>query len=341
MCILAGYVGHQQAAPVLMDMLRREQGLGGGYMTGIATVANGRLYCEKVVGDLDVLLRETPALTMRGHVGIIHSRGEGTGGRQWAHPFVNDGPDLAYVANGNTALLGRSPDYGSVAKSCFEAGHRFLSLDETPARGPAEWRDDLHINASEVMCHCVSAHYDESGDLAQALAAAVADLPSEIAALAVQAQHSGSLAAIRTNMPLFLGQDDSGTYAATTALAFPEAVTWTAPVPPNCAATVRGKALELWPVPRIAVPVAPLPSAVDINETVVAALRRGEPLDIPQLMEATEPLWSQETAPQRGMLVFELLQSLVREGKVRLQEVRIARRNGDGTAPRALAQWVA
>ena len=341
MSALAGYVGHQPAARVLIDMLRREEGLGGGYMTGIATVANGRLYYEKVVGDLEVLLGETPAANMPGHVGIIHSRGEGTGGRQRAHPFVNDGPDLAYAATGDTAPPGRSPDYGAVARSCFDSGHRFLSLDETSERGPARWSEGLPISSGEVMCHCVSAHYDESGDLAQALGAAVLDLPAEIAALAVQAEHCGSFAAIRINMPLFLGQDDGGTYAATTALAFPESVTWTAAMPPNCAATVRGKALELWPVPQTGVSVAPLPSAVEVSETVVAALRRGEPLDLSQLMEATEPLWSRETAPQKGMLVFELLQSLVREGKVELQEVRIARRDGDGTAPTTLAQWVA
>ena len=75
MCVLAGYVGPDRAAPILIDMLRRQQGLGGGYQTGLATVTDGCLHYEKVTGDLDVLLSETRRGSC-GTVGIIHSRSE-------------------------------------------------------------------------------------------------------------------------------------------------------------------------------------------------------------------------------------------------------------------------
>ena len=52
MCNIAGYTGNRQAAPILIDMMRREEGYWGGYYTGIATIDNGRVYHAKVVGDV-------------------------------------------------------------------------------------------------------------------------------------------------------------------------------------------------------------------------------------------------------------------------------------------------
>ena len=56
MCNIAGYVGTKPAAPILIEMMRREEGWDAGFYTGIATVSGGKLYTDKVVGDLDHLL---------------------------------------------------------------------------------------------------------------------------------------------------------------------------------------------------------------------------------------------------------------------------------------------
>ena len=44
MCNIAGYVGNQPAAPILLEMLRKQEGLAGGYYTGIATIHEGKMY---------------------------------------------------------------------------------------------------------------------------------------------------------------------------------------------------------------------------------------------------------------------------------------------------------
>ena len=41
MCNIAGYVGEQSAAPILIEMLRRQQGFDGGVCTGICTLHEG------------------------------------------------------------------------------------------------------------------------------------------------------------------------------------------------------------------------------------------------------------------------------------------------------------
>ena len=51
MCVIAGYAGNRPAAPILVDMLRKEQFFDGGLSTGIATIHEGKLYTAKVLGD--------------------------------------------------------------------------------------------------------------------------------------------------------------------------------------------------------------------------------------------------------------------------------------------------
>ena len=97
MCNIAGYVGERDAAPILLDMMSRETGYGGGYYTGIATLADGRLHWDKVLGDLDLLQKALKGKKLPGHVGIIHSRSNSGGDREWAHPFVSNDETLAYV----------------------------------------------------------------------------------------------------------------------------------------------------------------------------------------------------------------------------------------------------
>ena len=58
MCNIAGYIGPERAAPILIDMIRKQEGLNGGFFTGIVTVAEDGLHYAKVMGDLSELLRQ-------------------------------------------------------------------------------------------------------------------------------------------------------------------------------------------------------------------------------------------------------------------------------------------
>ena len=78
MCNIAGYAGKRAAAPILLEMLRRQQDFDGGVCTGITTIYDGRLYYRKIVGDVDALIKHTDALYLPGNVGIAHTRPGGS-----------------------------------------------------------------------------------------------------------------------------------------------------------------------------------------------------------------------------------------------------------------------
>ena len=56
MCVIAGYTGKHRAAPILIEMMSKQEGFNAGYYTGLATVHGGKLHMDKVIGDLQILL---------------------------------------------------------------------------------------------------------------------------------------------------------------------------------------------------------------------------------------------------------------------------------------------
>ena len=131
MCNIAGYVGIRPAAPILIEMIRRQEGLAGGYYTGLATIHEGRIHYVKLTGDVDRLLAETDALSLPGTIGIIHSRSKAGGGDEWAHPFVDAArgePTIAYVANGSLGCFAhRQEEYNTLSASLIDEGYPMLS----------------------------------------------------------------------------------------------------------------------------------------------------------------------------------------------------------------------
>ena len=88
MCNMAAYAGRGPAAPVLLRMLEKQEGLWGGHFTGISTIHQGRVHTVRVCGDVAELCRKTRAAELPGSVGIAHSRSMGNIPLDtWAHPF--------------------------------------------------------------------------------------------------------------------------------------------------------------------------------------------------------------------------------------------------------------
>lgn len=137
MCNIAGYVGTQPAAPLLIDMMRRQEGFCGGYYSGIATLHEGKIYYAKLTGDLTRLVDTTEAARLPGTVGIIHSRSRSGGGDAWAHPFIGERDGraaIAYVANGEAGFFGgRTPEYNRLANRLLTEGYTMHS--RVPAYG--------------------------------------------------------------------------------------------------------------------------------------------------------------------------------------------------------------
>ena len=131
MCNLAAYAGTRPAAPILLELLERQEGLWSGHFSGISTVYGGKVHTARICGNSRRLRLETDAENLPGTVGIAHSRTPGTTPTAaWSHPFPV-GDSLAYCANGVGGVFAGF-DRSKLLKEMTDAGVKFLSEIDTP-----------------------------------------------------------------------------------------------------------------------------------------------------------------------------------------------------------------
>src|SRR5947209_2680155 len=101
MCGIVGYVGGTNAAPILMDGLRRLE-YRGYDSAGVAVIHDGRLEVRRSVGKIAALERVLAREPLEGRLGVAHTRWA-THGRpcdQNAHPHRDCSKSVAVVHNG-------------------------------------------------------------------------------------------------------------------------------------------------------------------------------------------------------------------------------------------------
>jgi hypothetical protein len=224
MCNIARYVGENRAAPILLDMIRRQQGFDGGSSTGIATIYEGKIDYRKVIGDVDVLMRTTDALNLPGNIGFAHSRPGGTPETMSAaHPFVTMDETMAGVTN----CTGR----GMTPKNAVEILKDMLEDNNYQFRGEMFVDDPFlrllkngsRISSVEVRLNAVH-HYHKH--LGMSISAAMARVDSEAyrdGVLGILSLDTPDrLYFLRTTRPLTTLKAEDGMYMASCRFAFPE-----------------------------------------------------------------------------------------------------------------------
>ena len=227
MCNIAGYVGDRPAAPILIEMLRRQEGLDCGYYTGMATIHEGKIYYAKLTGNLDDFLAKTDAASFPGTIGIIHGRTPGAPEEldPWAHPFVceKDGEvKTALVMNGTIGYFRTMTDIQvEVAKNLIEKGYEITSRIPSETNG-LNMGDGTRVHYSDVLCQLVSSHVLEGDDTVSAAAKGFLEIPGECVALILSLTEPDAITYVRRNFPMHVGFAEHGTYLATSPQAFPE-----------------------------------------------------------------------------------------------------------------------
>ena len=200
MCGIVGYVGHRQAADVIVDGLTRLE-YRGYDSAGVVIQPEGespeaqldkevRLDMVKRAGKLSVLkeaLLETP---LKGTLGLGHTRWatHGKPNDVNAHPHLSEDFKLGVIHNGIIE------NYLDVKERLLKAGHTFLSETDT-----------------EVMVHLIEEHYE--GDLVAAVRGALAEVHGAYALVVSHVDHDVIVAA-RATSPMVLGLGENENFVA-------------------------------------------------------------------------------------------------------------------------------
>ncbi|HEX7003148.1 MAG TPA: glutamine--fructose-6-phosphate transaminase (isomerizing) [Trueperaceae bacterium] len=192
MCGIVGYVGHRQAAEVIMDGLQRLEYRG--YDSAGVVVAGGngsaRLDVVKRAGKLGALREALGERTPAGTLGLGHTRwathGRPSDGN--AHPHLSEDGKLALIHNGIIE------NYLDLRERLQAAGHSFSSETD-----------------SEVLVHLIEEHYE--GDLVAAVRAALGEVSGAFAVVVSHADHRVIVAA-RSTSPMVVGLGEGETFLA-------------------------------------------------------------------------------------------------------------------------------
>jgi glutamine---fructose-6-phosphate transaminase (isomerizing) len=191
MCGIVGYVGPRDAAPILIEGLRRLE-YRGYDSAGIAVMTeNGKVFIEKKAGKLSNLTEHLNGDAPSGQPGIGHTRWatHGQPNDTNAHPHADCTGKLALIHNGIIE------NYAEVKRRLVAEGHRFTSETDT-----------------EVLAHLIETKY--RGDLVEAVRAALGEVRGAYAIGVMHTDHPDRIVGARMNVPLIVGLGDGEGFLA-------------------------------------------------------------------------------------------------------------------------------
>jgi glucosamine--fructose-6-phosphate aminotransferase (isomerizing) len=184
MCGIVGYVGPREAAPILMDGLKRME-YRGYDSAGIAIINGDGLVVRKAAGKLSVLADELAGSAPHGRIGIGHTRWATHGAPTTpnAHPHTDRSGRIALIHNG---IIENASD---LRKALIDRGHEFTSETDT-----------------EVLAHLIGVFYE--GNLEEAVASALRDVDGAYGICVISADEPDVLVTARNGSPIILGIGD-------------------------------------------------------------------------------------------------------------------------------------
>ena len=196
MCGIVGYIGKQEACPILVDGLKRLE-YRGYDSAGVAVLNGNGIDVRKSVGKLKALENALQDCAPIGTCGIGHTRWA-THGRpsdENAHPHSDCTGKIIVVHNGIIE------NYQELKKKLVAEGHTFKSETDT-----------------EVAAHLIESFYKD--DLVEAVRLSARELEGSFALVVMASDKPDLLVAARRHSPLVIGLGDGENFLASDVSAF-------------------------------------------------------------------------------------------------------------------------
>lgn len=183
MCGIVGYIGTQQAAPLIVSGLKRLE-YRGYDSAGVCVLSYDAMRIEKRAGRVKDLENIVDIASIHGSVGVGHTRWatHGVPNDANAHPHTDQDGGIALVHNGIIE------NYLTIKKKLESAGYSFRSDTD-----------------SEVLAVFIGMLYKTLGDLELAVRTALTEVEGTFGIVAVSVHEPDMIIAARRGSPLILG----------------------------------------------------------------------------------------------------------------------------------------
>ncbi|MDR1363463.1 MAG: glutamine--fructose-6-phosphate transaminase (isomerizing) [Spirochaetaceae bacterium] len=193
MCGITGYIGNEEASPILIQTLKKLE-YRGYDSAGIAVMRNGKIFVRKMKGRINSLEETLLENPLNGQSGIGHTRWATHGEPSDAnsHPHTDSGGNIAIVHNGIIE------NYVKLKQSLQSRGVVFQSDTDT-----------------EVIVHIINYFYRSGeGALLQAVMETLKLLNGSYALAVVCSDYPDRIIAVRKDSPLIAGCGAAGSFIA-------------------------------------------------------------------------------------------------------------------------------
>jgi glutamine---fructose-6-phosphate transaminase (isomerizing) len=195
MCGIVGYVGDEQAVPILIGGLARLE-YRGYDSAGVAVLQDEKIEVRRSVGKLANLRKSLAEKHINGVVGIGHTRWatHGKPSEQNAHPHRSNGCVLVHN--------GIIENYQPLKQQLQKEGYKFHSETDT-----------------EVVAHLIDKHLQRELKLADAVRAATKEVRGSYALAVICEKEPETVIAARSGCPLVIGRTKHASYIASDVMA--------------------------------------------------------------------------------------------------------------------------
>lgn len=335
MCNIAGYAGNRQAAPILLEMLRKQAYYDGDMSVGVATIHEGKLHYKKLVGDVDHFLANIDLSDLPGTIGIAHTRPAG-GDRlgRALHPFISMDGRTASVTNGTSPKTKYWENWDAAVAQLLEEGVQFLHVDGNPKGRSPKLPTGEHVSPAEVRVHLADSYMKQGMGAAEAMTRSCAQMYSDNVNVILTEYFPEQITLVRTTRPMVCVTEKGETYIATTRFGLPEVLgekvfdlpLFNAVEVRREGITVTGDRMEIEPVADMT------PFTYMEGYRRIERLLRSDtaPMYFDELelaANAMRDLWPDNgTLVQHARLVYDILWQLEQEGRLK-KEIRVQERS--------------
>lgn len=190
MCGIVGYIGDEQATPILLDGLQKLE-YRGYDSAGVAVLNDGGISVKKSKGRLSVLREALEKESMPGTIGIGHTRWatHGEPSDINSHPHLSQSGEIAVVHNGIIE------NYLSLKKRLIEEGYKFKSETD-----------------SEVVANLLEYYY--KGDIVEAVMKVLDRIEGSYALGILCKDNPDMIIAAKKDAPLIVGVGNGENFIA-------------------------------------------------------------------------------------------------------------------------------
>ena len=190
MCGIVGYIGQNEALPILVGGLKKLE-YRGYDSSGVALIEDGKIETVRASGKIAALEDKLKSKPLHGHVGIAHTRWatHGAPTEQNAHPHQSFDGKISIVHNGIIE------NYAILKKKLQAEGVEFKSETDT-----------------EVVAHLIARYY--KGNLKEAVLKAISKIEGTFGLAVICKDEPGTMIGARRGSPLILGIGQNEFYLA-------------------------------------------------------------------------------------------------------------------------------